>query len=81
MSLLFYSEDEENKNQESIDKYKDLFEEYRNKSISLTEALNYMVSSSKIEKDKINVLTEDIVKKITEIIETNFDQIKKNIQI
>lgn len=77
MSLLFYCEEEENKKEESIDKYKVLFEECRNKSIALTEALNQMFSSSNIEKDIINVLIDDIITKSKKKIETNFSKIEE----
>ena len=62
MSLIFYSEEEENQKEESINKYKDLFEEYQNQSISLTEALTQMFTSSGIEKNKINDLITKLIK-------------------
>ena len=77
MSLLFYSEEEENQKEESIDNYKDLFEEYKNKSISLSEALNQMFISSNVEKNQINILIDDIIKKSEKTIEKNSDKIKE----
>ena len=52
MSLIFYSEEGENQKEESIDKYKDLFDEYKSQSITLTEALIHMYTSSGVEKIK-----------------------------
>ena len=75
MSLIFYSEEEENQKEESIDKYKDLFDKYKNNSITLTDALTQMFTSSGVEKDKINDLITDLIQKSKNKIETNFDKI------
>ena len=77
MSLIFYSEEEENQKEESIDKYKDLFDKYRNNSITLTEALTQMFTSSGVEKNKINNLITDLIQDCENKIETNFDKIKE----
>ena len=77
MSLIFYSEEGENQKEESIDKYKDLFDEYKSQSITLTEALIHMYTSSGVEKNKMNVLITDLIKDCKNKIELNLDKIKE----
>ena len=77
MSLLFYSEEEENLKIESIDKYKNLFEGYRNKTITLSEALYQLFTSSNIEQNKINVFITTIIEICEDKINTNSDKIKQ----
>ena len=77
MSLIFYSEEGENQKEESIDKYKDLFDEYKSQSITLTEALIHMYTSSGVEKNKMNVLITDLIKECKNKIELNLDKIKE----
>ena len=77
MSLIFYSEEEENKKEESIDKYKDLFLEYQTKEPSISEALEQMFIYSNVEKDIIKELVEDIISKSKETITGNLDKIKE----
>ena len=43
MSLIFYTEEEENLKEESIDKYKNIFEGYKNQTITLSEALKSII--------------------------------------
>lgn len=77
MSLLFYSEEEENLKEESIDKYKNIFEEYRNKNITLSEALEQLFTSSNVEQNKINNFITKILKECEDKINTNADKIKE----
>ena len=77
MSLIFYSEEGENQKEESINKYKDLFDEYKSQSITLTEALIHMYTSSGVEKNKMNVLITDLIKDRKNKIELNLDKIKE----
>ena len=77
MSLIFYSEEEENQKEESINKYKDLFDEYKNQSISLIDALIQMFTSSGIEKNKIKDLITKLIKKCKNKIESNSNKIKE----
>ena len=77
MSLIFYSEEDENQKEESIDKYKDLFNKYKDQSITLTEALTQMFTSSGVDKNKINDLINDLIQKCKNKIESNFNKIKE----
>ena len=77
MSLIFYSEEEENQKGESIDKYKDLFDKYKDQTITLTESLTQMFTSSGVDKNKINDLINDLIQKCKNKIELNFDKIKE----
>ena len=54
MSLIFYSEQEDNNKEESINKYKDLFINYEQKLPTLKEALNQILyQQEQIEKNQI----------------------------
>ena len=77
MSLNFYCEEEENNREESINKYKNLFSNYENKSPSLSEALIQMFASCELESDKVKRLTEDIIGKCKKTIDPDFNEIKK----
>ena len=77
MSLNFYAEEEDKNIQESINNYKDLFSNFENKLPTLSEALNQMFKSAKIEDNKINEFTQDIMDKTKIIIDKNFEEIKK----
>ena len=77
MSLIFYSEEEENQKEESINKYKDLFDEYKNQTISLTEALTQMFTSSGVDNNKIDDLIKELIKDCKSKIEPNFGKIKE----
>ena len=78
MSLLFYSDEEENLKEESIDKYQNLFEKYRNKNITLSEALNQLFTSSGVGQNKINDFITKILEECEDKIKTNSDKIKTN---
>ena len=77
MSLNFYCEEEENNREESINKYKNLFANYESNSPSLSEALIQMFESCELEGDKVKRLTEDIISKCKERIDSDFNEIKK----
>ena len=77
MSLIFYSEEDENQKEESIDKYKDLFDKYKGQSITLTEALTQMYISSGVDNNKINNLITGLIQDCENKIESNLDKIKK----
>ena len=77
MSLIFYSEEEENQKEESIDKYKDLFNKYKDQSITLTEALTQMYSSSGVDNNTINDLIAELIQDCKNKIESNFNKIKE----
>ena len=76
MSLNFYIEDEDNNKEESVDKYRNLFLEYWDNCPTLTEALNQLFKSTKIDDNKINELTKDILDKCKKTIDNNYDKIK-----
>ena len=77
MSLIFYSEEEENQKEESIDKYKDLFNIYKDQSITLTEALTQMYTSSGVDNNTINDLIAELIQDCKNKIESNFNKIKE----
>ena len=76
MSLAFYSEQEENEKEESLNNYKYLFSEYQQNLPSLEDALNQLFKSKNINDSKINELTLDILNKCKKVIETNFNKIQ-----
>ena len=61
MSSIFYSPDEDNIKEESINNYSYLFESYNNNPPSLKEALSEMYLLSKISKNKVNELVDEII--------------------
>ena len=77
MSLIFYSEEEDNNKEESINNYKDLFIEYEKKLPTLCEALNQLFISSGVDKIKSDKLVKDILLKCKEKIDKNLDKIKE----
>ena len=77
MSLFQYSEEEENYKEESIDKYRNLFNEFEKKSPNLSEALYQMFISYGADKGKADDLTKDIYEKCKSTIDKGFDEIKK----
>ena len=81
MSLFFYSKDEENCQEESINNYKNIFEKYKTNCPTLKEALEQMFVSSGATSNKAAELISLILKYVTEFIQKNFNEIKKNIQI
>ena len=60
MSLFQYSEEEENYKEESIDKYRNLFNEFEKKSPNLSEALYQMFISYGADKGKADELKATI---------------------
>ena len=77
MSLNFYTEEEDNNKEESINNYKYLFSQYANNLPTLREALNQMFKSANIDDIKINELTNDILDKCKKKIDPEFNEIKK----
>ena len=77
MSLIFYSEQEDNNKEESINKYKDLFRPYNIKPPNLEEALKQMFFSSGASNIKVNELTSEIIKEVKDFISPKFDEINK----
>ena len=61
MSSIFYSPDEDNIKEESINNYSYLFESYNNNPPTLKEALSEMYLLSKISKNKVNELVDEII--------------------
>lgn len=77
MSLIFYADNEETAKEESINKYKDLFEEYTIKCPTLKEALKQMFISSGASQNKASELTTNILTEVKDFIEPKFDEIQK----
>ena len=77
MSIIYYSEEEDNNKEESINKYKELFSEYKNQKPSLSDALEQMFLSASANKNKSYDLTKDILLKCESKINDNFDEISK----
>ena len=83
-SLNFYTKNEENAIQESINNYKQLFEPYKRNNPSLEEALEQMFLSKGASKTKANELIDIITKNVKEFINPKFSDIKqkyKNISL
>ena len=77
MSLIFYSEDENNNKEESINNYKEIFLNYEIKKPNLSEALTQMFISSGASTNKSNELIKEILSKCESTIKENFSKIKK----
>ena len=77
MSLNFYTKEEENNKEESIDNYKYLFKDYEQKVPTLSDALFQMFKSSNLNDDLVEEFTEDILMKCQQKIDKNYDQIKQ----
>ena len=77
MSLIFYSEEENNNKEESINNYKDMFLDYENKKPTLSEALTQMFISSGAELNQSKELVKDILSKCKSTIDDNFVEIIK----
>ena len=80
MSLNFYIDDE-NKREESLNNYKDLFSNFCKKSPTLNESLNQMFKSVGFDDFKVNSLTRDIINKSKKTIVLNLILFNKNIKI
>ena len=76
MSLNFYTEEEDNKREESINNYKSLFADYEKKLPTLVESLNQMFKSANLNDAKISELTKDIIDKCKKTIDKNYNEIK-----
>ena len=77
MSIIYYSEEEDNNKEESINKYKELFSEYKTQKPSLSDALEQMFLSAGANKNKSYDLTKDILLKCESKINDSFDEIIK----
>ena len=84
MSLSYYFEEEENRREESLNKYKYLFTNYESKMPTLEEALNQIFKSVVFDDSKAKGLTDDIIDKCKQAIDPRFNEIKqkyKNISL
>ena len=77
MSLYFYNEKEDYLKEESINNYKDEFLEYIKEPPNLSNALNQMFTKSGATEEYSNELINDIISKTEEIINKNWNKIKK----
>ena len=75
--LYFFSENEDNDNDESINKYEFLFSEYEKDVPTLSEALNQLFSSKIKETKKIEKFIKEIKKKCKSKINGRLDEIQK----
>ena len=75
MSLIQYSEAEEIDNEETIEKYKDLFQEYEKNIPSLSDALNQLFISSGASQQKTDELIKDILNKCKLTIDDKINEI------
>ena len=71
MSLHFYTENEDNDREESINNYINLFIEYIENPPNLADALKQMFTNSGSTEERSNELIEDIISKTQEIIDKN----------
>ena len=76
MSLNFYSENEDNFKEESINNYKDLFIDYLDNPPSLSDALKQMFISSGATEGKSQELIKDLISKTDSILKQNGEKIK-----
>ena len=81
MSLHYYCVGEDNEKEESINNYKDLFQDYVDNPPSLDEALKQVFISGGVPEEKLNDYMKDITGKISKFIGDREIQIKKNIPI
>ena len=75
MSLIHYVEGEENDKEDSIDKYKDLFINYKKQLPTLSEALSQMFISSGADENNAKNLIKDILDKCKQTIDNNWNEI------
>ena len=75
MSLNLYIEEEDYKKEESINNYKDLFIPYEKEKPSLTDALIQMFKSAKLNDQKCDELTKDILDKCKNHIDPKYEEI------
>ena len=76
MSLNFFATNEDYTNDESINKYEDIFEEFVKNCPTLKEALQQMFISSGASKDKANQLAITVYDDVKAFIEPKFKDIK-----
>ena len=77
-SIHFSSEKEDNdKGDESINKYKFLFSDYVKNVPTLSDALNQMFSSKTKENQKVKEFTKEIINKCKSKIDGRFGEIQK----
>ena len=77
MSYFFYSDQENNNNKESINKYKDLFLNYEKEKPSLSQALDQMFISSNADSIQSKDLVDDILFQCQSTINKNLKRIKQ----
>lgn len=77
MSLNFYSENEDNFKEESINNYKDLFIDYLDNPPRLPDALKQMFISSGTTEEKSEELIKDLISKTDSILKKNWRKNKK----
>ena len=76
MSLHFYTENEDNYKEESINNYLGLFIEYIENPPNLSDALKQMFINAGSTEEKSNELIGDLISKTQEVIDKNLVQIK-----
>ena len=76
MSKIFYLEEEENEKDESISKYNDLFAQYISNIPTLNNALYEMYVLSNLSHEKALDLTNDIIIKCMNKVDSNLIEIK-----
>ena len=77
MSLIYYDEEEDNSKEESINNYKNLFDEYEKKLPTLSEALNQMFIAAGASEEKSDILIKDILSKCHSKMDKQFEKIKE----
>ena len=77
MSILFYSEEEDNSKEETINNYRNLFFEYIQYFPNLSDSLKDMFLNCNASEDLAIDLVEDIISKTNEIVNKNYAQIKE----
>ena len=77
MSLLYYDENEDNSKEESIDNYKDIFNEYLDKCPTLKESLQQLFTSAGASEEKCEALMKIIFNQINKHIDKNLVKIKE----
>ena len=84
MTLIYYIEEKDNNQEESLNNYKYLFSNYEKNIPTLEEALNQIYMSAVFDNDKANYLTTDILTRCKKAIDSRFNIIiekYKNISI
>ena len=75
MSLIQYCEAEQIDKEETIENYKDLFQDYENNVPALSDALNQLFISSGANQQKTNELIKDILDKCKRTIDGKINEI------